>query len=79
MHDKGIGPHKTLFRRVENYGKIIIRFILMYASSFFLVLQKLIYRSDTDEIPGLHILGMHAADLIHKASNAIVLGIRVRG
>ncbi|KAJ0587390.1 putative dihydrolipoyl dehydrogenase [Helianthus annuus] len=38
----------------------------------------LIYRSDTGEILGLHILGMHAGDLIHKASNAIALGIRVQ-
>jgi len=22
MHDKGFGPHKTQFRRDENYGKL---------------------------------------------------------
>ncbi|KAM0951186.1 putative dihydrolipoyl dehydrogenase [Dioscorea sansibarensis] len=37
-------------------------------------LAKLIYRPDTGEILGVHILGLHAADLIHEASNAIALG-----
>ncbi|EYU44013.1 hypothetical protein MIMGU_mgv1a006170mg [Erythranthe guttata] len=41
-------------------------------------LAKLIYRPDTGEILGVHILGMHAADLIHEASNAIALGTRVQ-
>ncbi|XP_068658710.1 dihydrolipoyl dehydrogenase 2, chloroplastic-like [Aristolochia californica] len=36
-------------------------------------LAKLIYRPDTGEILGVHILGLHAADLIHEASNAIAL------
>ncbi|MFS7910408.1 putative dihydrolipoyl dehydrogenase [Helianthus anomalus] len=45
---------------------------------FWFCLMQLIYRSDTSEILGLHILGMHAADLIHKASNAIASGTRVR-
>ena len=39
---------------------------------------QLIYRSDTGEILGVHILGLHAADLIHEASNAIALGTRVQ-
>ncbi|KAG6431400.1 hypothetical protein SASPL_109479 [Salvia splendens] len=39
---------------------------------------KLIYRPDTGEILGVHIFGMHAADLIHEASNAIALGTRVQ-
>eukprot|EP00854_Cymbomonas_tetramitiformis_P000508 gene508-902_t len=34
-------------------------------------MAKLIYRSDTGEILGVHIMGLHAADLIHEASNAI--------
>ncbi len=34
-------------------------------------LAKVIYRKDTGEILGVHILGIHAADLIHEASNAI--------
>ncbi|XP_042051216.1 dihydrolipoyl dehydrogenase 2, chloroplastic-like isoform X2 [Salvia splendens] len=38
----------------------------------------LIYRPDTGEILGVHIFGMHAADLIHEASNAIALGTRVQ-
>ncbi|OEL21928.1 Dihydrolipoyl dehydrogenase 1, chloroplastic [Dichanthelium oligosanthes] len=41
-------------------------------------LAKMIYRSDTGEILGVHILGLHAADLIHEASNAIALGTRVQ-
>ncbi|KAL8244481.1 hypothetical protein R6Q59_010739 [Mikania micrantha] len=41
-------------------------------------LAKLIYRPDTGEILGVHILGMHAADLIHEASNAIALGTRIQ-
>jgi hypothetical protein len=38
----------------------------------------MIYRPDTGEILGVHILGLHAADLIHEASNAIALGTRVQ-
>lgn len=34
-------------------------------------MAKMIYRSDTGEILGVHIFGLHAADLIHEASNAI--------
>ncbi|GAA0173431.1 oxidoreductase [Lithospermum erythrorhizon] len=41
-------------------------------------LAKLIYRPDTGEILGVHIFGMHAADLIHEASNAIALGTRIQ-
>eukprot|EP01018_Ginkgo_biloba_P027208 Gb_37746 [translate_table: standard] len=41
-------------------------------------LAKLIYRPDTGEILGVHILGLHAADLIHEASNAIAMGTRVQ-
>uniref|UniRef100_A0ACD5TWB4 Uncharacterized protein n=1 Tax=Avena sativa TaxID=4498 RepID=A0ACD5TWB4_AVESA len=37
-------------------------------------IAKLIYRPDTGEILGVHIFGLHAADLIHEASNAIALG-----
>ncbi len=32
---------------------------------------KLIYRRDTGEVLGVHILGPHAADMIHEASQAI--------
>ncbi|CAN4095849.1 unnamed protein product [Withania somnifera] len=41
-------------------------------------LAKLIYRPDNGEILGVHIFGMHAADLIHEASNAIALGISIQ-
>jgi dihydrolipoamide dehydrogenase len=34
-------------------------------------IAKVIYRSDTGEVLGVHILGLHASDLIHEASNAI--------
>lgn len=34
-------------------------------------MAKLLYRKDTGEILGVHIIGLHAADLIHEASNAI--------
>lgn len=37
-------------------------------------IAKMIYRPDTGEILGVHILGLHAADLIHEASNAIATG-----
>ncbi|GAA0141039.1 oxidoreductase [Lithospermum erythrorhizon] len=37
-------------------------------------LAKLIYRADNGKILGVHIFGMHAADLIHEASNAIAMG-----
>lgn len=34
-------------------------------------LAKLIYREDTGEVLGAHIIGLHAADLIQEAANAI--------
>lgn len=34
-------------------------------------MAKLLYRKDSGEILGVHIIGLHAADLIHEASNAI--------
>ncbi|KAK9823539.1 hypothetical protein WJX72_003553 [[Myrmecia] bisecta] len=34
-------------------------------------MAKMIYRKDTGEIIGVHIIGLHAADLIHEASNAV--------
>jgi dihydrolipoamide dehydrogenase len=36
-------------------------------------IAKVIYRRDTGEVLGVHILGIHASDLIHEASNAIAL------
>ncbi|KAK4717024.1 hypothetical protein R3W88_015362 [Solanum pinnatisectum] len=41
-------------------------------------LAKLIYRPDNGEILGVHLFGMHAADLIHEASNAIALGTSIQ-
>ncbi|MBX2865247.1 MAG: dihydrolipoyl dehydrogenase [Leptolyngbyaceae cyanobacterium MAG.088] len=37
-------------------------------------IAKLIFREDTGEILGGHIIGLHAADLIHEVSNAIAQG-----
>ncbi|MEO0985031.1 MAG: dihydrolipoyl dehydrogenase [Cyanobacteria bacterium J06639_14] len=37
-------------------------------------LAKVIYRQDTGEILGAHILGLHASDLIQEAANAIAQG-----
>lgn len=39
---------------------------------------QLIYRPDNDEILGVHIFGQHAADLIHKAFNAMALGTHIQ-
>lgn len=41
-------------------------------------IAKLIYRPDTGEILGVHIFGLHAADLIHEASNAIAMGTSIK-
>ncbi|NJK37511.1 MAG: dihydrolipoyl dehydrogenase [Oscillatoriales cyanobacterium RM2_1_1] len=37
-------------------------------------LAKVIYRKDTGELLGVHIIGLHASDLIQEAANAIALG-----
>lgn len=44
-------------------------------------MAKMLYRKDTGEILGVHIIGLHAADLIHEASNAIATKqtVQVRG
>ncbi|KAA8536763.1 hypothetical protein F0562_029241 [Nyssa sinensis] len=41
-------------------------------------IAKLIYRPDNGEILGVHIFGLHAADLIHEASNAIAMGTSIQ-
>ena len=46
--------------------------------TFFCFVFQLIYRPDNGEILGVHIFGLHAADLIHEASNAIALGTRIQ-
>ncbi|PZD71341.1 Dihydrolipoyl dehydrogenase [Acaryochloris thomasi RCC1774] len=37
-------------------------------------IAKIIFREDTGEILGGHIIGLHAADLIHEVSNAVAQG-----
>ena len=41
-------------------------------------MAKMIYRTDTGEILGVHIFGLHAADLINEASNAMATHQRVQ-
>ncbi len=41
-------------------------------------IAKLIYREDTGEILGGHLIGLHAADLIHEVSNAMAQGKSVQ-
>merc|ERR1712060_1044787 len=41
-------------------------------------MAKCIYRKDTGEILGFWIIGIHAADLIHEASNAIAQCLKVQ-
>jgi dihydrolipoamide dehydrogenase len=41
-------------------------------------IAKIIYREDTGKVLGAHILGLHAADLIHEASGAIAQGVSVQ-
>lgn len=41
-------------------------------------IAKLIFRPDTGEVLGVHIFGLHAADLIHEASNAIAMGTTIQ-
>jgi dihydrolipoamide dehydrogenase len=41
-------------------------------------LAKVLYRKDTEEILGVHIIGLHAADLIQECANAKMAGSTVR-
>lgn len=41
-------------------------------------LAKVIFRPDSGEILGVHIFGLHAADLIQEAANAMALGTTVK-
>lgn len=41
-------------------------------------IAKIIYRQDTGEVLGAHIIGMHAADLIHEVSQAIAQAAKVQ-
>jgi len=40
-------------------------------------IAKVLFRKDTGELLGMHIIGMHAADLIHEAANAMQTGVPV--
>lgn len=62
---------------LQNLHMFFVKFSLTEFDNMWSSLQ-LIYRPDTGEILGVHILGLHAADLIHEASNAIALGTRVQ-
>jgi dihydrolipoamide dehydrogenase len=42
-------------------------------------LAKIIYRQDTGELLGVHIMGIHASDLIHEASAAIAQRASIHG
>lgn len=41
-------------------------------------IAKMLYRKDTGEILGVHLMGLHSADLIHEASNAMATKQRVQ-
>lgn len=38
----------------------------------------MLYNKDTDELLGVHIIGIHAADLIQECANAMAAGSTVR-
>jgi pyruvate/2-oxoglutarate dehydrogenase complex dihydrolipoamide dehydrogenase (E3) component len=41
-------------------------------------IAKVLFNKDTEEILGVHIIGLHAADLIQECANAIAAGTTVR-
>ncbi|CAN0430186.1 unnamed protein product, partial [Ascophyllum nodosum] len=41
-------------------------------------MAKVLFNKDTEEIIGVHIIGLHAADLIQECSNAVAAGTTVR-
>jgi dihydrolipoamide dehydrogenase len=41
-------------------------------------IAKVLYNKDTDELLGVHIIGIHAADLIQECANAMMAGTTVR-
>ena len=45
---------------------------LLYAST------QVLYNKNTGELLGVHIIGLHAADLIQECANAMVAGSTVR-
>lgn len=42
------------------------------------VFSQVLFNKDTEEIVGVHIIGLHAADLIQECSNAVAAGTTVR-
>ena len=46
--------------------------LLLYAST------QVLYNKNTGELLGVHIIGLHAADLIQECANAMVAGSTVR-
>lgn len=40
--------------------------------------EKVLYNKNTEEIIGVHIIGLHAADLIQECANAMMAGTTVR-
>jgi len=41
-------------------------------------IAKVMFRKDTTEVVGVHIVGLHAADLIQECSNAIEHGVNLK-
>lgn len=41
-------------------------------------IAKVLYRKDTGEVLGVHIIGLHAADLIQECANAMMAGTTVQ-
>lgn len=41
-------------------------------------IAKVLFRKDTEQILGVHIIGLHAADLIQECANAVAAGTSVR-
>jgi dihydrolipoamide dehydrogenase len=44
----------------------------------FMIHRQVLYNKDTEEIVGVHIIGIHAADLIQECANAMAAGTTVR-
>ena len=41
-------------------------------------IAKVLFNKDTEELLGVHIIGLHAADLIQECANAMAAGSTVR-
>ena len=75
--NEGEGLAKVIFNLIPAVCLFVIRCGNL-TISILLYFVQLIYRPDNGEILGVHIFGLHAADLIHEASNAIALGTRIQ-